>query len=107
LRRGINIPIGDIEMKRNLFFFAKDGYEVMVDLDKATSIQKFEKRIVIHFGSYPDERFFVDDDGEGQEFDILEAYFDSLKENRLKLRDFMSPSRDEEREESIHHMKGT
>ena len=62
LRRGINIPIGDIEMKRNLFFFAKDGYEVMVDLDKATSIQKFEKRIVIHFGSYPDERFFVDDD---------------------------------------------
>ena len=102
LRRGINIPIGDIEMKRNLFYYAQDGYEAVLDLDKATGMQRYNNRIVIHYG-HPDESFVIYDDKE--EFHIVNAYFQTLITNRLKLIDFTPVSRTEEREESIHQFK--
>lgn len=84
-------------MKRNILYVAQDNFEAVLDLDKATSIQRYSNRIVIHIAHY--ETFTVFDDKD--EFHIVNAYFEALKDDRLKLRDFT------QKEESIHHTKGT
>lgn len=97
---------GDIEMKRNIFFISQDGYEAVLDLDKATGIQRYNNRIIIHYG-HPDESLIIFDHRD--EFHIINAYFETLKENRLKLIDLMrtEKNKNEEIKESIHHMRGT
>jgi hypothetical protein len=85
-------------MRKTYFYVAQDGYEVMLDLDKATGIQRFNNHIVVHYG-HPNESFTIYDDK--TEFDVINAYFESLRDNRLRLRDFMS------QEELIQHTKGT
>ena len=85
-------------MKRNILYVEQNNFEAVLDLDKATSIQRYDNRIVIHIAHY--ETFTIFHDKE-PEFEIINAYFESLRDNRLKLRDFTRT------EESIHHMKGT
>ena len=86
-------------MKRNILYVEQTDFEAVLDLDKATSIQRYHNRIVIHIAHY--ETFTIFDDKE-PEFEIVNAYFETLRDGRLKLRDLMSSS---EKEESIHQFR--
>jgi hypothetical protein len=70
---------------KNLYVQMKD-YDILLDLDKATAIQRFNDRMVIHF-THPDESFVIFEDQ--TEFNILEEYFKMLAKSKLRFMDFI------------------
>jgi hypothetical protein len=64
-------------------------YEAVLNLNNITSLQRFKDRIVIHF---PDETFTIMDDNES--FDVINAYFDAIIQERMRLRDFLESKKD-------------
>ena len=74
----------------NILYVIHKNYEVCLNLDKATSIQRFRDYIIIHF-SNPDENFTIYDDSE--EFAIIDEYFNMLRKQRMKLIELINQDR--------------
>ncbi len=77
---------GEFKMS-NILYVAQQYYDVILNLEKSTSIQRFHDRMIIHF-QHPDESFTIFDDQE--EFAIIEDYFNVQRHNRLRLTNFIN-----------------
>lgn len=71
----------------NILYVNHGHYDVCLNLDNVTAIQRFNNKIVIHFNN-PDQDFTIFDDKE--EFEIINDYFKSLAKDRLKLTSFIN-----------------
>ncbi len=82
----------------NILYVQYYEYDVCLDLDQATSIQRFSNRIIIHF-HHPDETFTIYDDKD--EFHIINDYFEDHRKGRLKLVSRKDPIKENLKSKSI------
>jgi hypothetical protein len=66
----------------NVLYVQYPKYDVLINLDLATSIQRLSDRIIIHF-DHPDQTFSILDDQD--EYDIVNNYFDNMRANRFRI----------------------